>query len=151
MLSGTPQGGLISPTLANIVLSGLEKEIKQQCGGRRRVEGKIVYPKVNVVRFADDFVVTCNEEQASVEIIKVIDRFLIERGLVLNKKKTKVTRVAVGFDFLGFNFRAWENGFIMTPSKKALERVKEKVKFGLSFKGKTPAQIVKELNPILRG
>ena len=117
-LSGTPQGGLISPTLANIVLSGLEKEIKEQCGGRRRVDGKVVYPKVNVVRFADDFVVTCNEEpsghapmglgpeQASVDIIKVTDQFLMERGLVLNKKKTKVTRVAEGFDFLGFNFRA---------------------------------------------
>lgn len=96
---------MISPTLANIVLSGLEKEIKEQCGGRRKVDGRVVYPKVNVVRFADDFVVTCNEEQASVDIIKVTDQFLMERGLVLNKKKTKVTRVAEGLDFLGFNFR----------------------------------------------
>lgn len=87
------------------MLSGLEKDIKEQCGKRVRVDKKVVYPKVNVVRFADDFIVTCNDEKSSAEIIKVIDRFLVDRGLELNKKKTKVTKVTEGFDFLGFNFR----------------------------------------------
>lgn len=104
--SGTPQGGPISPTLANIVLSGLEKEIKSQCGNRIKENKRVIYRKVNVVRYADDFVVTCRDEQSSEEIIKVIDNFLIKRGLQLNKKKTKVTKVTDGFDFLGFNFRA---------------------------------------------
>lgn len=129
----------------------MEKEVKEKCGRRSKRKGETIYPKVNIVRFADDFIVTCDGEQDSANIIKVIDEFLMERGLALNKEKTKVTRVTDGFEFLGFNFRTWDNGFIMTPSKKALNRVKEKVRQVLSVRSKSPAQIVKELNPILRG
>lgn len=107
--SGTPQGGIISPTLANIVLAGLEEVILNQCSGKTRVgkpgDRSFIRNKVNVVRYADDLMVTCHKKYAGKQIIEVIDKFLSVRGLTLNKKKTKVTKITDGFDFLGFNFR----------------------------------------------
>jgi len=154
-LEGIPQGGVISPTLANFVLAGLEKEILTKCGGRARAgrPGFRTYinRKVHVVRYADDFVVTCHKRFASINIIETIDEFLKPRGLELNKDKTKVTKVTDGFDFLGFNFRTWRNGFILTPTKASIRRLTGKVKSVLDSTGKAPGQIVKELNPILRG
>lgn len=109
--SGTPQGGVISPSLANYTLAGLEewvlnkpynKVLAFRKNGGERVS---LASKVNVVRYADDFIVTSRTQGQSGPIIKACDEFLGERGLELSKEKTKVTNVEKGFDFLGFLVR----------------------------------------------
>lgn len=84
-------------------------------------------------------------------IIEACDEFLKARGLVLNKDKTKGSDVDQGFDFLGFKVKNWRTGLRITPSKKAEDRVKDKIREVLEDTRKLPGQIVKELNPILRG
>src|SRR4028118_290961 len=90
---GTPQGGVISPLLANIGLHGLETYIKS------------TNPKLGLVRYADDFIVTARDKR-SLEIAQTqIQQWLSERGLELNSEKTLITSMEDGFDFLGFNHR----------------------------------------------
>lgn len=92
---GTPQGGIISPTLANLTLDGLEQHIKSV--GRKT-------DKINFVRYADDFIVTGNSQEVLENKIKpAIEQFLQERGLELSPEKTKIAHIDEGFDFLGFN------------------------------------------------
>jgi len=99
---GTPQGGIISPTLANMALDGLERAIKSVS---KRGD------KVNVVRYADDFIVSgVSREMLENKIKPVIESFLGRRGLSLSKEKTQITHLNKGFDFLGFNIRKYRNG-----------------------------------------
>lgn len=107
--SGVPQGGVISPVIANMVLDGLTKAAKDSVtdieykAGRRRFSR--FQPKVNVVRYADDFVVTCRSRTMLEKQVKpAIQRFLEERGLELKLEKTKIVHMSEGFDFLGFNY-----------------------------------------------
>lgn len=107
-VAGTPQGAIISPTLSNMTLDGLEKVLKPF---RRR--------KVNFVRYADDFIVTgASEELLEQEVKPVITRFLTERGLTLSEEKTRVTHIEEGFDFLGQNVRKYNGKLLIKPSKK---------------------------------
>ncbi len=93
---GTPQGGVISPMLANIGLHGLEKYINQ-CN-----------PKVGVIRYADDFVVTARDKESLEELKTQINQWLSERGLEISDEKTRIVHIRDGFDFLGFNLRHYE-------------------------------------------
>ena len=103
---GTPQGGVISPLLANIGLHGLENYIKS------------TNPKLGVVRYADDFVVTARDK-GSLEIAQdQIKRWLSTRGLELSTEKTFITSMEDGFDFLGFNHRHYNGKLLIKPSKK---------------------------------
>jgi len=96
---GTPQGGIISPVLANMTLDGLQSKINQ------RFKRK----KINYVRYADDFIVTGeSKEILDNEVKPLIEEFLKERGLVLSQEKTKITHIDEGFNFLGFNIRKYE-------------------------------------------
>ena len=88
---GTPQGGIISPTLANATLDGMEILVK----GNRT--------KVNFVRYADDFIVTASDRETLEDIKILLTDFLAERGLQLSEEKTLITHISEGFDFLGFN------------------------------------------------
>ena len=93
---GTPQGGVISPLLANIGLHGLENFIKT------------INPKLGVVRYADDFIVTARNKE-SLEIAQdLIKAWMSKRGLELSPEKTLITPMEDGFDFLGFNFRHYD-------------------------------------------
>lgn len=106
---GTPQGGVCSPTLLNITLSGLETAVK---AATKRTD------KVNVIVYADDFVITgANEEVLTNKVTPVIESFLIERGLVLSKEKTKITHINDGFNFLGVNCRKYNGKLIRKPAK----------------------------------
>lgn len=101
-ISGVPQGGIISPTIANMVLDGLEKLIedfsKKLEKERNKKLGKSVKsPKINFVRYADDFVVTSVRREYLVELIKVLDEFLKTRGVELNLEKTKIYHIKDGF------------------------------------------------------
>jgi RNA-directed DNA polymerase len=99
---GTPQGGPISPLLANIVLDGLENRIKESINHLYRKKPSWS-PQVYVVRFADDIVITGASKQVLDNIVKPkLEAFLAERGLSLNHTKTRVTNIKQGFTFLGF-------------------------------------------------
>lgn len=138
--TGTPQGGVISPLLANIGLHGLEKHIKS------------TNPKLGVIRYADDFIVTARDA-GSLESARIqINQWLSERGLELSAEKTLITSMEDGFDFLGFNHRHYNGKLLIKPSKKVvLEFCKE---IGLTIKsmrGCEQEAVIQKLNPILRG
>jgi RNA-directed DNA polymerase len=140
--AGTPQGGIISPTLSNMALDGLEKELKSFRGC-----------KVNFVRYADDFIVTGNSKELLEQEVKpVIIRFLKERGLTLSEEKTKVTHIEEGFDFLGQNVRKYNGKLLIKPAEKNvktfLEKVKKVLKANRTAKQET---VIKILNPMIRG
>jgi len=146
--AGTPQGGIISPTLANLVLDGLESQLKQHLGVTKAKKLKI-----NVVRYADDFVITGNsKEMLESEIRPWVEQFLAVRRLQLSLEKTRVVHIDEGFDFLGWNFRKYEGKLLIKPSKKNVKAFYRKVKNVIST-NKTAKQedLIQRLNPILRG
>ncbi len=142
--AGTPQGGIISPTLANMTLDGLEKVIKESCPPRR---------KVNFVRYADDFICTAeSRELLENNILPAINEFLRPRGLMLSPEKTKIVRIEDGFDFLGQNMRKFRNKLITTPSKENrkcfLDGIRREIK---NCKGSKTEDMITRLNPKIRG
>jgi RNA-directed DNA polymerase len=152
---GTPQGGIISPVLCNCALDGLERLLKEKypTGTRlRSLGGK--YPSVNLIRYADDFVITGKtKELLEGEIKPLVEQFLRERGLELSPTKTVVTHVTQGFDFLGQNVRRYSNGkLLIKPSKKSVKRflasIRKTIKAAL---GKSATDLINELNPKIRG
>ncbi|MDE2235539.1 MAG: group II intron reverse transcriptase/maturase [Gammaproteobacteria bacterium] len=145
MGAGTPQGGIISPTLANIALNGLETVVANITDARKF--------KAHVVRYADDFVVTArSKDWLETQVIPVLARFLAERGLVLSQEKTRVVHISEGFDFLGWNVRKYSGKLLIKPSrqnvKTFLSKVRKTVKGG---KALTQADLIKKLNPIIIG
>ena len=139
-IMGTPQGGVISPLLANIGLHGLENYIKS------------TNSKLGVVRYADDFIVTARDRE-SLEIAQVqIKQWLSLRGLELSAEKTLITSTEEGFDFLGFNHRQYNGKLLIRPSKKKVldfcKRIGTEVK---AMNGVEQEVVIKKLNPILRG
>jgi RNA-directed DNA polymerase len=98
---GTPQGGIISPLLANLTLDGLEKTIRSQI--KRR------HDQVNFIRYADDFVVTARDKETLEQTVKpAVVAFLASRGLELSEQKTTITHIETGFNFLGQNVRKYK-------------------------------------------
>ena len=149
--AGTPQGGIISPTLANMTLDGLEAELTAQFGSKGN--HKAGRYRVNLVRYADDFVITgSSKELLENEVKPLVERFLSTRGLELSPKKTRVTHIAEGFDFLGQNVRKLGGKIIVRPSRKNIQAFKAKVKEIFS-ENKTAKQenLIGVLNPVIRG
>lgn len=143
---GTPQGGIISPTLMNLTLDGLEKEIIKKFP---KWKGK----KVNFVRYADDFIITAkSREIIENEIKPLVIGFLIKRGLSLSEEKTKITHISDGFDFLSQNNRKYKGKMLQKPSKKAIKSIKLKLR-EIVFKnlGASPKKVIQQLNSTLRG
>jgi RNA-directed DNA polymerase len=122
---GTPQGGPISPVLANWTLNGLEGWIRQAF-----TYTEYRRAKANVVRFADDFIITGSSRELLEEIVKPrVEQFLRERGLELSAEKTTITQIEDGFDFLGKNIRKYANGKVLTkPAKKNVQAFLGKVR-----------------------
>ena len=150
--TGTPQGGIISPTLANLTLDGLERLLKAAFR-LRRVKGKAHHPKVNLVRYADDFIITGNsKELLEGEVKPLVEQFLRDRGLQLSPEKTCITHIEQGFDFLGQNTRKYDGKLLTTPSKKNLHAFLEKVRTVIE-ENRTAKQehLIWQLNPIIRG
>jgi RNA-directed DNA polymerase len=148
---GTPQGGIISPTLANMVLDGLEERLRNAFRPRR-IKGKIVYPMVNLVRYADDFIITGSTPEVLEQAKEVTREFLQERGLSLSEEKTKIVHIETGFDFLGQNVRMYGGKLLIKPSKNAVKRALMKIRTTIQ-KNKTTSQerLIGQLNPIIRG
>jgi RNA-directed DNA polymerase len=142
--SGTPQGGIISPVLANIALDGLEEVVKRAI---RKGD------KVNVIRYADDFVITAASKEILEEKVKpVVVAFLAKRGLQLSEEKTRLTHIDDGFDFLGFNFRKYNGKLLTKPSKQSIKtflaNVRTLIKSHPTIKTE---HLIWLLNPKLRG
>ncbi len=146
--AGTPQGGIISPTLANMVLDGLETQLKRYLGVTRAKKLKI-----NVVRYADDFVITGeSKEVLDSEVKPWVEQFLAVRGLQLSPEKTHVVHIDEGFDFLGWNFRKYGGKLLIKPSKKNVKAFYRKAKEVISTnKAVTQEDLIRLLNPMLRG
>ena len=114
---GVPQGGPISPVLANLTLDGLEQKLREKYP-KATVQSRRA--KVNLIRWADDFIITgSSKELLEHEVKPLVETFLKERGLELSPEKTSITHVEAGFDFLGQHVRKYKDGkIIITPSAK---------------------------------
>ena len=154
-VTGTPQGGVISPLLSNIYLHAFDRAFVERGTGE-------------LVRYADDFVVLCRSEREAKAALRVAGEILAELGLMLHPDKTKVVdlrRGREGFDFLGCHFRARVSGRLLErgicryylhrwPSQRAMKRIRQKIKdrTGRNRVGiKDIRELIAELNPILRG
>jgi RNA-directed DNA polymerase len=152
---GTPQGGIISPALANCALDGLERLLKEKFPARKllpSLRGKLSC--VHFIRYADDFIITGRTKELLEEQVKpLVEQFLQLRGLELSPKKTVITHVEQGFDFLGQNVRKYPKGkLLIKPSKKNvktfLDGIRKIIKAGL---GLSAAELIDWLNPKIRG
>ncbi len=151
---GTPQGGIISPVAANMTLDGLERLLASHFSKTSRA-GKRA--KVNLVRYADDFIVTgSSKELLEQEVKPLVEQFMRERGLELSPEKTVITHVEQGFDFLGQTVRKYQHGkrakFFITPSKKNVKAFLVKVRMRIKqSRDLTAGELIAELNPLIRG
>jgi RNA-directed DNA polymerase len=108
---------------------------------------------VNLVRYADDFIITGrNKEMLENEVLPIVREFLQVRGLTLSEEKTMITHIDEGFDFLGFNFRKYKGKFLTKPSKKGLKKFMEKIR-GIIDSNKSSKQesLIRLLNPVIVG
>lgn len=158
--AGTPQGGVISPLLANWALDGLADKLVQKFGHRVSNPKKYLKSQVLYIRYADDFVITGKSPEILREqVLPLVQEFMRERGLELSLEKTKITHVRDGFDFLGQNIRRYEgqqgkkwSRTLVKPSKKNIKSFLDKVR-GIINENKTVKQedLIYLLNPIIRG
>jgi len=141
---GTPQGGLISPLLANLALDGMERTVKA-----------VARPgdKVHFVRYADDFIVTgANRELLEQKVKPALTAFLHERGLELSEQKTVITHIQTGFDFLGHTVRKYGDKLLITPAKRKVKALREKISQQVQAAlGLSQEAFLRQLNPLLRG
>ncbi len=141
---GTPRGGIISPTIANMALDGLQFLLEQNF--KRK-------DKVHFVRYADDFIITGMSKELLVEEVKpLVKDFLKERGLELSETKTKISHINDGFTFLGFFIKKYKGKLLTMPAKSSIKRVMEKIRNIIkSNKTAKTCNLIYKLNPILRG
>ncbi|MCH8840526.1 MAG: group II intron reverse transcriptase/maturase [Planctomycetes bacterium] len=131
---GTPQGGVVSPLLANIALNVLDWHLHEH--GFR------------FVRYADDFVVLCRSEDEAKEALALVEHLLADRlGLTLSSEKTKVTRFHEGFSFLGFDIKS---RFVRMRAK-SVENFKTKVRRITRRSHNLDAEMIEQLNRVIRG
>ena len=133
-MAGTPQGGIISPLLANIALDGMEDALNIKYKQRKSKNG---YTYVNkskyaVIKYADDFVVICETLNDANEVYELLDDYLKDRGLTLAPDKTRITHIGDGVDFLGYNIRCYKgqdrDRVLVKASKDSVKSFKSKVK-----------------------
>jgi len=151
---GTPQGGVVSPLLANIALNGIESIHKyHRNGGKRITENTtkecIIEPSV---RYADDMVIILRPQDDAEEILERINQFLAELGLKVSEKKTKLTATTTGFDFLGWHFKVQSNGkFRCVPSVDNFKAFRKKVKHIVNNSNYGASVKAMKLAPLVRG
>ena len=142
---GTPQGGIISPLLANLTLDGMEQAIRSRI--------KIRHDQVNFIRYADDFIVTARTKEILEQKVKpAVVAFLAQRGLELSEQKTTITHIETGFNFLGQNVRKYKNKLLIKPAKDGVKALVQKTRECIKgTHGQTAATLISKLNPIVRG
>ncbi len=152
--AGTPQGGVISPLLANIALHGMEEAL----GIKHRKRGELDSKRA-IVRYADDFCVFCESQEDAEASKQILTEWLSKRGLVLSPEKTKIVHLTEGFNFLSFNIRLYRASNTKTgwklltkPSKEAVQKHRDKMKQEWEeVRGWNVQKILWKLNPIIRG
>jgi group II intron reverse transcriptase/maturase len=153
---GTPQGGVVSPLLANIALNGIESihryHVDYKFGKSitdNTPEKSIVKPSI---RYADDMVIILRPEDDATEILERISEFLRKRGMNVSQKKTKVTAATNGFDFLGWHFKVQNNGkFRSFPSVDNFKAFRKKVKHIVNNSNHGATTKAEKLAPVVRG
>ena len=132
-----------------MTLDGLELELHSLYPGDRQSRKA----KVNLIRFADDFVITgSSKELLEHEVKPLVEQFMKERGLTLSAEKTLITHIEDGFDFLGQHVRKYNGKLIIKPSKKNVKAFLEKVrKVVKEHQGTTAGNLILLLNPLIRG
>lgn len=161
---GTPQGGVISPLLANIALHGMEDalKIKYDKHGHVRTECDFI-----LIRYADDFLVFCKTKKKAQEAMDILTPWLRLRGMEFSTEKTKIVSLYDGIDFLGWNFKLhktyrtnsndWarakgEYTSLVTPSTKSIDSIKLKLKeLFRKHIGNSASLLIKIANPIING
>jgi RNA-directed DNA polymerase len=170
---GTPQGGVISPLLANIALHGMELEVKKYARTLKGDKKNNEY-SLSLIRYADDFVILHKDLEVILQCKVIIENWLEEIGLELKPSKTKMSHTLneyegnIGFDFLGFNIRQYPAGkcqsgklsngnqlgfkTIITPSKSKVKAHLKKIGDVIRNHKSAPQEaLIKKLNPIIRG
>ena len=152
--AGTPQGGVISPLLANIALHGMEAAL----GVKHNCNCQIISERA-VVRYADDFVVFCRTQDDARQARNTLAEWLRTRGLHLSEEKTRIVHIHDGFNFLGFNVRQYKSRrkkgarvLLIMPSKDSVRKIKEKIRNEwMKMRGNNAGAICGRLDPIIRG
>jgi RNA-directed DNA polymerase len=147
---GVPQGGICSPVITNLALDGLERRLRVHYPsttqrGRRA--------KVNLVRWADDFMITGSSYELLEHEIKPLgEQFLNERGLELSPEKTRITHTEDGFDFLGHHVRKYAGKLLTKPARQNVKACLGKVRKIMKANPQTTtAYLITQLNPVIRG
>jgi len=151
---GTPQGGVISPLLSNILLTPFDREMRRK--------------DYNVTRWADDWVVTCKTHKEAKSALKTAKRILETLGVVLNSEKTRVVHIGQGFEFLGYKIKRGSRPLKLSPDKirssarsgnmyafpreKSINHFREQIRKRTRRKAPvTTQQLIEEINPVIRG
>lgn len=146
---GTPQGGIISPVLANFALNGLDQALSSafKSASQRAAH------KVNLVRYADDFVITgVSRDVLQDTVTPAVTTFLAARGLELAPEKTRITHLTEGYDFLGQNIRRYGNKLLIKPARKSVQSFLQKVRDVIRKLRSAPqALLIEVLNPLING
>jgi RNA-directed DNA polymerase len=173
---GTPQGGVVSPLLANIALHGMELELKKYASTWKRKgrSTKQIQNEISIIRYADDFVILHKDIERITQCKEIIENWLEDVGLELKPSKTRISHTLnkyegnTGFDFLGFNIRQYEVGqthtglntigvplgfkTILKPSKEKIKSHNKKIGDVIDKHKSSPQEaLITELNPIIRG
>lgn len=148
--AGAPQGGIISPVLANLTLDGLEAALRDTFP--RKYGGSAAH-QVYLVRYADDFIITGDSKEVlETQVQPLVAQFLRERGLELSPEKTRITCITDGFDFLGQTLRKYRRRLVVKPSKNSittfLRNLRTLVKQNATA---TAGGLILQLNPKIRG
>ncbi|NEQ85509.1 MAG: RNA-dependent DNA polymerase [Moorea sp. SIO2I5] len=130
---GTPQGGVVSPLLANVALNGIEN----------------IHTSL---RYADDMVFILKPKDDADKILNKVKKFLAERGMEISEEKTKLTKATDGFDFLGWRFRVRKDGkFSCIPSEENHRTIRKKIKAVVNSSNYGAKVKAQKLAPIVRG
>lgn len=153
---GTPQGGVISPILANMALDGMQKALYDRFHTNRLGKDDIRFKnahKVNFIRYADDFIVTAATKEIAEEAKQIVSQFLKGRGLELSEDKTVITHINDGFDMLGWTFRKFKGKLIVKPSKKSIKSFVASLSDTIRNHAKAWEQevLIEKLNKQIRG
>jgi RNA-directed DNA polymerase len=151
--AGTPQGGVISPLLANLYLNEIDRSWEEKGYADRYKQD------CHLIRYADDMVVLCPTRARATFFFRKLEAMLAELGLTLNRDKSKIAHLKEGFDFLGFHFtsgysyRRGKDVAVKFPSAKAVKGIKANVKEVLKGNclGRDLNEVVKSVNARLRG
>src|SRR3984885_5716129 len=149
---GSPQGGVISPVLMNVVLHGMEEAagVRYITTGSNAGTARPGSPVL--IRYADDALALCHSREQAQQVQARLAAWLRPRGLVFNQDKTRIVRLDDGVDFLGFSVRRYRGKLLIKPSKAAGKRIKARLTAEMkALRGHNAQMVLIRLNPIIRG